>query len=106
MERFRTKTCLKIATEWEATGTSPELATKEGIVDLFCINTATTEQVEAHCAAVWSVKDLAHAESKNMFAQATSKPGDETAMDKLRNKYKLKYSMLGSMIWYSLTSEF
>ena len=66
MERFRTKTCLKIATEWEATGTSPELATKEGIVDLFCINATTTEQVEVHCAAVWSVEDLAHDESKNM----------------------------------------
>ena len=76
MEKFRTKKCLKIATEWEASGTSPELATEKGIVDLFSSNAATTEEVEAHCAAVWSVEDLAHAESKNMFVRVKSKPGD------------------------------
>ena len=64
MEKFRTKTCLKIAIEWEAFGTSPELATEKGIVDLFSSNAATTEEVEAHCAAVWSVEDLVHAEFK------------------------------------------
>ena len=74
------------------------MATGKGIVDLFSSNAATTEEVEAHCAAVWSVEDLAHAEYKNMFVQAKSKPGDLPAIDGLRNRYKLKHSMLGSMI--------
>ena len=106
MERFRTKTYLKIVTNCEASGTSPELATEKGIVDLFSSNAATTEEVEAHCAAVWSVEDLAHAESKNMFVHVKSKPGDTLAMDSLRNRYKLNHAMLGSMIWDSLTSGF
>ena len=98
MERFRTKTCLNITTEWEASGTSPELVTEKGIVDLFSSNAATTEEVEVHCAAVWSVEDLVHAESKNLFVRTTSKPGDILAMDSLRNRYKLKHAMLGSII--------
>ena len=106
MEKFRTKTCLKIAIEWEAFGTSPELATEKGIVDLFSSNAATTEEVEVHCAAVWSVEDLVHAESKNLCVRTTSKPGDILAMDSLRNRYKLKHAMLGSIIWDSLISDF
>ena len=106
MERFRTKICLKIATELEASGTSSELATEKGIVDLFSSDAATTEEVEVHCAAVWSVEDVVHAESKNLFVRITSKPGDILAMDSLRNRYKLKHAMLGSIIWDSLTSDF
>ena len=106
MERFRTKTCLKIATEWEASDTSPELVTEKGIVDLFSSNAATTEEVEARYAAVWSVKDLVHTESKNLFVRTTSKPGDILAIDSLRKRYKLKHAMLGLMIWDSLTSDF
>ena len=62
--------------------------------------------MEAHCAIVWSVEDLVHAEFKNLFVRTTSKPGDILAIDSLRNKYELKKALLGSMIWDSLTSDF
>ena len=52
VESFRMKAYMTIATEWEISGTALELLKKKGIVELFNSNSATTEQVSAHCASV------------------------------------------------------
>ena len=56
----RVKECLKIATEWEASGTAPELPSADGIVNLYERNLLDDQALAKHCNLVWSVETFAN----------------------------------------------
>ena len=104
MTQTRVMDALEVSISWDNSGVEPENV--DEVVDLFASNGATKEQVSTHCNIVWNTEPLAHASSANNFCLPASKPTTTAQLDKLRNSYKLKHTMLGNMIWNSLTPDY
>ena len=104
MEEIRVKECLRIATEWETTGTNPEFPVKDKILDLFDTNGATKAQIDHHVGLIWAETDKDH--TNELPIRVNTKPGDNAALSKVRNFLRLKHVMFGSLLWNSLTSSF
>ena len=104
MEHTRTRQCLKISTEWENTTDDIENPVNDKIVDVFDSNRATKDQVDAHCALIWSTTDFAG--TNNLFKRMVTKPTDDATLNAERNPAKLKHAMLGNIVWNSLTPSY
>ena len=106
MTRVRVKEYLKISTEWETVGTDPELPVDDKIIDLFSSNVASKEEVKDHCDIVWNDAAFADPSSSKLFIRVDTKPTNDAELNASRNKFKLKHTMLGSLIWNSLKADF
>ena len=77
IEEGRGEECLNIATRWEGTGTTPKVSVADSFINTFESNTATKDQVDAHCETVWS--DCAHAHTDKLPVRGVTKTGDKVA---------------------------
>ena len=63
MDTRRLKDILKVAMNWESTGTLLELPVVGDLQDIFTRNLITDAEVDEHCRLVWSVRHFNHADS-------------------------------------------
>ena len=64
----------------------------DGFINIFESNTATKDQVDTHCDMVWS--NCAHANADKLSVRGVTKPGDNAALNVIRNGLKLKHAMM------------
>ena len=102
MDSRRLKDILKVATNWESTGTLPEFPIVDDLKDIFTCNSVTDEQVDEHCRLVWSLQDFNHADSSKLNKIVPTKPTNVDELNNVRNNLKMKHAMLGAMVWDSL----
>ena len=98
------KECLQIATEWETSRTNPEFPVEARIFNFFDTNGATKAQIDHHVGLIWAETDKDH--TNKLSITVNTKPGDDAALNKVRNFLRLKHAMFGSLLWNSLTSSF
>ena len=104
MTQTRFIEALEVSVTWENIGTAPENV--DEVIDIFTYNGATRDQVAIHCDIAWNTEDKDHPSSVNNFCVPDTKPTTTAQLDKLRNTFKLKHTMLGNMIWNSLTPDY
>ena len=83
---------------------NPEFPVEAKILDLFDTNGATKAQIDHHVGLIWAETDKDHTNELPIIVN--TKPGDNTALNKVRNSLRLKHAMFGSLLWNSLTSSF
>ena len=93
---------MEIHTRWNSGSRTPD---SSGKVNIFTSNQATREEVEDHCALVWSDSSFGTATPK-YFQEFATTPTNTVKLETLRNRRRLKHVIMRSKIWNSLTSEF
>jgi hypothetical protein len=106
LDSVRVMECLKIPTEWVASGGVAEwrVPIMAKIIDIFHSNLCTIDQLNAYCDLVWSQSNIGN--THKLFDIFNTAPTSTVELVALRNRRKLKHMMLGNKLWASLTSDF
>eukprot|EP00957_Ditylum_brightwellii_P095788 7298113-Ditylum_brightwellii.AAC.1 len=94
---------LHISTKW-AGGVDPKNPIK--VVNIFKKTRDTKEIVKAHIDLVWADRAHRSVSTPKYFKTFITKPTNDATLIAPRNQRRLKHTMLGLLLWNSLTPKF
>ena len=92
---------ITIATKWKTGNRNPDKA-----ANFLDDDNIKTEEVTKHVDLVWSESGHSATDTPEFFTNFATDPADKAALEKVRNKYRLKHVILGKKVWNTLISAY